>query len=210
MISDAYKNALLKIEKSEIYSFNINIADTIDEAKLKITNSVKQEGYHLVLLDVKLPISKDGTLLSGEDLGVYIKEVLPECKILVSTTYNDNYRINNILRSINPNGFLIKDETAPDQFIDAIKTVLDDNPCYSATVVKLLRKHISNDFFLDKIDRQLLYEISLGTKTVDLPGIIPLSIGGIERRKRQLKEIFNIPGQDDKALIQIAKEKGFI
>jgi hypothetical protein len=44
----------------------------------------------------------------------------------------------------------------------------------------------------------------------DLPKILPLSIAGIEKRKRNLKVIFDVEGQDDKALIMVAKEKGFI
>jgi len=209
MISDAYEKALIKIDKSSVYNFEIDIANTIDDALDRIKRKDGQS-YQLYLLDVKLPASSNGEFFSGEDLGVYIKELYPEAKILISTTFNDNYRINNILRSINPHGFLIKDDTTPQDFINAIKTILDDLPYYSPKVTKLLRKHITNDFYLDKIDRELLYHLSLGTKTVDLPNLVPLSIGGIERRKRHIKELFNIPGEDDKTLIQLAKEKGFI
>jgi len=46
---------------------------------------------------------------------------------------------------------------------------------------------------------------------IDLPTILPMSRSGIERRKRQLKELFNVTKrEDDKALVEAAKEKGFI
>lgn len=35
-------------------------------------------------------------------------------------------------------------------------------------------------------------------------------MGGIERRKRKLKEIFNARERDDSQLIQLAREKGFV
>jgi hypothetical protein len=63
-----------------------------------------------------------------------------------------------------------------------------------------------NDFLLDKIDRRLLYQLSIGTKTTDLPEILPPSIAGVEKRKRN----FNVSNLDDKGLITIVKEKGFI
>ena len=63
---------------------------------------------------------------------------------------------------------------------------------------------------MDKIDRQILYELSIGTKTKDLPNIVPLSIAGIEKRKRILKRVFDVEYQGDKALITKAREKGFI
>jgi hypothetical protein len=44
----------------------------------------------------------------------------------------------------------------------------------------------------------------------DLPNIIPLTIAGIERRKRKLKEAFNTQNDDDKELLEIARKKGFI
>jgi hypothetical protein len=44
----------------------------------------------------------------------------------------------------------------------------------------------------------------------ELPNILPLSIAGIEKRKRQLKKIFDVSSLEDKQLIIVAKEKGFI
>jgi hypothetical protein len=37
-----------------------------------------------------------------------------------------------------------------------------------------------------------------------------MSIAGIERRKRQLKEMFNVEESEDRELILKAKEMGFI
>ena len=50
----------------------------------------------------------------------------------------------------------------------------------------------------------------MGGRTVELPSILPMSIAGVERRKRHIKEAFGISGQDDRALVKIAREKGFI
>tara|TARA_R110002049_G_C8991515_1_gene549089 strand:+ start:231 stop:452 length:222 start_codon:yes stop_codon:yes gene_type:complete len=73
-----------------------------------------------------------------------------------------------------------------------------------------MRKQVSNDIVIDEIDRRILYELSRGTKMSELPQIIPLSISGIEKRKRVLKELFNLDQKDDRGLIRIAEEKGFI
>ena len=211
LIIEAYKNALLYIEQhNKNFSFVINIAHTCDVALTKIKFSVKDHPFDLIFLDIKIPPSLDGEILSGEDLGIKINELLKEVRIIVSTTYNDNYRVNNILKNVNPDGFLIKNDIDPEELVTAIKTVLVDPPYYSKTVIKLLRKHVFHDFILDKVDRQILYELSIGTKMKNLPDMIPLSIAAIERRKRHLKEVFYTSGQDDKALILMAKEKGFI
>lgn len=77
-------------------------------------------------------------------------------------------------------------------------------------MIKLLRDQIVNDFVLDNYDRKILYELSIGKRMKDLPKLIPLSIAGIEKRKRNLKRMFNVKKMDDRELLISAKEKGFI
>ncbi len=172
-------------------------------------NKRKKE-VDLIFLDIQLPPSDDRKLLSGEDLGLRINKSLPEAKIIVSTTFNDNYRVHNILKSLSPTGFLIKNDITPEELIEAIDTVINDPPYYSKSIIKLLSKQITNNFLLDSIDRKILYELSIGTKMKDLPNIVPLSIAGIEKRKRHLKIVFNVDSTDDRGLLLKAREKGFI
>jgi DNA-binding NarL/FixJ family response regulator len=212
LISDAYKSAFNYIEKEDVLiSFEIDVAFDCDSASKIITeNSKNNTTIDIIFLDMSLPASKDKTILSGEDLGVIIKNLLPKSKIIVSTSYNDNYRIYSIFKNINPEGFLIKNDTTPKELVTAIKEVIREPPYYSKTVGKLIRKQFANNYTLDDIDRKILHELSKGTKMKDLPAIIHLSISGIEKRKLHLKQIFNIVGTDDKKLILLAKEEGFI
>jgi len=211
LISDSYKDAFLDVStKNEHIEFNIDIANNCDIADEKIKIASLGDGLDIVFLDIRLPPSSDKKILSGEDLGIKIRKMIPSAKIIIATTFNDNYRIHSIYDSINPDGFLIKNDITDKDVVNAIRAVIIDNPYYSTTVVKLMRKHISNSFRVDPTDRQILYQLSIGTKMKDLPGIIHLSMAAIEKRKRILKEQFNIEGQEDKVLIAIAKEKGFI
>jgi DNA-binding NarL/FixJ family response regulator len=157
-----------------------------------------------------LPTSKDIEILCGEDLGRKIKDVLPKTKIIISTMLNDNYRVYCLLKSLNPEGFLIKSDLTPNILIAAIDAVLKSIPYYSQSVLKLLRKQVSNDVLLDTIDRKILFELSIGTKMNEIPNALPLSIAGIEKRKRRLKQVFDMKTSSDKELLHIAREKGFI
>tara|TARA_R110002073_G_scaffold336490_1_gene533987 strand:+ start:10267 stop:10953 length:687 start_codon:yes stop_codon:yes gene_type:complete len=212
LITEAYKSAFQFVSKQDdSYSFAIDVAHNCDDAIKAIEVYLKSENnLDIVFLDISLPPSEDGKILSGEDLGLKINESMPETKIIVSTTFNDNYRIHSIFKNINPDGFLIKNDITPQELVTAIKEVINEPPYYSKTVVKLLRKQLSSEFVLDNIDRKILYELSIGTKTKDLPNVVPLSTPGIDKRKRHLKQIFNIQSFDDRELILVAKEKGFI
>ncbi|PKQ45972.1 response regulator [Confluentibacter flavum] len=211
LITEAYKKAFSQISlKNPKLNFKISTANNCDAAYLKINEASKQQGLDIILLDIKLPPSKEGILLSGEDLGLKIIELLPNSKIIVSTTFNDNYRINSIFKSLNPEGFLIKNDLNPNELVLAMESIIEGNPYYSKSVIELMRKLTSNDFLIDAIDRKLLYELSKGTKMSQLPDIIPLSISALEKRKRVLKEIFNLTDKEDRDLFRIAEEKGFI
>jgi DNA-binding NarL/FixJ family response regulator len=212
LISDAYKAAFLSISKiNTSIIFDIETANDCDSANLLIEEySIKKKKLDIVFLDIKLPPSKFGEILSGEDLGIKINDLLPNTKIIVSTTLNDNYRIHSVFKNINPDGFLIKNDISSKELLETINVVLTDPPYYSKTVIKLLRKQVSNEFLLDSIDRKILYQLSIGTKMKELPIMIPLSIAGIEKRKRLLKQVFNTKTSDDRELLFYAKEKGFI
>ncbi len=212
LITNAYKSAFNNVEKhDESLSFNIDVAYDCDTANMKIESySTNNMNLDIVFLDISLPPSKDKTILSGEDLGLKINKLIPHTKIIVSTSFKDNYRIHSIIKSLDPDGFLTKNDIKPITLTEAINNVIQDPPYYSKTVTKLLRKEVTNDFLLDAIDRKLLYELSIGTMMKDLPKILKLSLPAIEKRKSRMKQIFDAVSPYDKELLQKSKEKGFI
>lgn len=210
LIAQSFTLALKNIENnSKGLKFTIKEVTTLDSAYSELSGE-HDIIFDLIFLDIKLPPSKDKDLLSGEDLGVEIRRLSPESKIIIATTYNDNFRLNNLFKSINPEGLLVKNDLKPDILVNAINDVLEGIPAYTKTVKLLLKKLVSSDVSLDQIDRKILYHLSIGARMFELPNRLLMSIGGIEKRKRSLKEAFGVTGKDDKALIKIAKAKGFI
>ncbi len=211
IICDSYKDAFIEVNKEfEELHIQVEVALDCESAREKIRNSWVEKGYDLVFLDIRLPASKDRKLVSGEDLGELIREVQPQAKIIVATTFNDTFRMQNIFKSLNPEGFLIKNDLDTKELTVAISHVIRGNPYYSSTVSALFRKQMSQPMNVDKIDRQMLYELSMGTRMKEMPQVVPLSMAGIEKRKRILKQKFDVEDQGDKALILKAREMGFI
>ncbi|MCV6629271.1 MAG: response regulator [Flavobacteriaceae bacterium] len=210
MIVEGYKNALLHSKSSDRIQ-QIDTAFNCDNALLLIEEAAtKNQNYEVLFLDISLPASKDGKILSGEDLGIKAKEISPNSRIIILTMLNDNFRLNSILKNVDPDGFLIKTDVTSDELVTAFETVLHRPPYYSSTISSLLRKQITNDFVLDDINRQILHQISIGTKVKDIPNFVDSSIASVERRKRQLKKLFKVEKDDDRALIEKAKERGFV
>ncbi len=212
LISEAYKQAFKTIENNDdTLFFEIIETKNCETAYTAInTHKTNNKKVDIVFLDIMLAQSKDAKIVSGEDLGVIIREAMPETKIIVSTFLNNNYRIHNIIKNINPEGFLIKNDVNSKSLVDAINRIMSNPPYYSKTVVEILRKNVSSKIMLDDIDRRILYELSIGSKMKELPDVIPLSKAGIEKRKRLLYSVFNIKENSDRQLIIKAKSSGFI
>ena len=113
--------------------------------------------------------------MSGEDLGIEIRKKSLDAKIIVITAFNDNFRLNNILKSFKPNAILVKNDIDSKKINEAIKTVLNGAPSYSTTVMNLIRNQMSYDIVLDNKDRLILYQLSFGTRMKELAKIVSLS-----------------------------------
>jgi two-component system response regulator NreC len=211
IIIDIYKKALLFV-KNEFSDIEFKIDDARDCASslLKVKNALETNSIDLVFLDISLPTSSKDRMFSGEDIGVFIRKYFLYAKIIVCTNYNDNLRLNNIIKAINPDGLLIKGDIEFKDIVESIKTVLNNETFYSKTVVNFLRSKMASDIVLCNYDIQILLEISTGAKMKELVELIPLSKAAIEKRKRRLKLVFNIHDDSDKKLVLAAREKGFI
>jgi DNA-binding NarL/FixJ family response regulator len=211
LIIDVYKNAIIQVMKElENTSFSIEISKTCVSAHQKIKKALLTTGIDVVFLDIQVPKDIENNIMSGEDLGREIRKFLPNTKIVVITTLMSNLRLSNILKTINPDGFLVKNDITFDDLTNALKRVLDQQTYYSQKVINLLRKKVYCDLTLDQYDIRLLHELSNGARMKDLLTILPFSKAGIEKRKRLLKLNFNVDHDGDRELILKARENGFI
>lgn len=207
IIIESYRNSIKAFEyQNEGCSFHVDSALGCDSALLLMM----QNNYDIAFLDIRLPASADGKFQSGEDIAKFIQAKYEGTKIIIITGHYDSLLLGKLLQHLNPDGLLFKGDVGSQMVSNALTSVLSNFPFYSPTILTLLRKKISSDIILNKNDKLLLYELAKGTKTKDLTNFLPLSIGGIESRKRFLKSLFETKGEDDSALIVAAKEKGFI
>lgn len=205
MILEGYLNVLSRV-KFQNYYLKIETTDSCDIAyeKLQSTN------FDIIFLDISFPLNNKNRISSGEDLGILIKREFPKLKIIILTVFEDSFRLLNLFSKLNPEGFLLKGETTSEELIRCLKKVLVSPPYYGSKISKLIHSGINQTFQIDKIDRIILHQLSLGTKTKDLTDHVHLSLRAIEDRKRKLKEIFGIAGKDNRALLDEARRSGYI
>lgn len=209
MIIEGYQNTLLYTKKDS-QELKIDIANNCDEAVAYIDKSLQTIPYDVLFVDISLPPSADGLMSSGEDLSEYARKVLPKAKIVILTMFNESFRIHNIIKTIDPEGFLIKSDLTSSELASAFQAVLHNPPFYSGTVNTHIRKSIANDIVIDEKNRKILHLLSQGIKTKNLASHLDISLSAVEKRKKQLREIFEVKDGQDETLLKKAKEKGFI
>lgn len=210
MIIEGYQNTLLATKKPN-QNLEIDIANDCEMANTLILKSSRgSHPYDICFFDISLPPSNDGTITSGEDLAKIAKVYLPDAKIVILTMFNESFRVHNIIKEINPDGMLIKSDLTSSELAEAFQSILINPPYYSSTVNNFLKSSSTSDIYVDEINRKILYLLSQGIKTKSLREYIDLSMSAIEKRKKQLKLLFNVEDGKDETLLSEAKQKGFL
>ena len=206
-IIQAYKNALDKYSLQG-YEFEVTQANNCKSGYENIVDSKKP--FDVAFFDISMPEYAEKGIYSGEDLATLMKKEMPGCKVILLTMHTELLKINNIIKNINPNGLIIKNDLTFDELIFAFDKIINNESYYSQTVIKLVGQAQYNNIELDAFDKQILFHLSKGVKTKDLPQYIPLSLSAIEKRKLNVSEILEVIGGSDIDLINEAKTKGVI
>lgn len=210
MIIEGYQNTIL-FTKKDNQELKIDIANNCDQAIAAMNKSLQNElPYDILFVDISLPPSTDGSMNSGEDLAEYARRVLPNAKIIILTMFNESFRIHNIIKTINPEGFLIKSDLTSSELASAFQAVINNPPFYSGTVNSHIRKAIISDIVIDDKNRKILHLLSQGIKTKNLASHLDISLSAIEKRKKQLRDIFEVNDGQDETLLNQARKKGFV
>ena len=207
VVLEACKSALTNLN-NDSNKVTIDCARSCDSAIKYIKNSP----YDVLFLDINLPESSDGKIIDGEDLALFVKALLPDAKIVILTGISENHRISSILKTVNPSGLLIKTDINSSELLTAVNTVIYNPPYYSSTVRKFLRNQVIVGAHepLDEINRKIIFYIAKGVKTKNLVDFVHLSLSAIEKRKSFIKEVLEIEHGDDAAIVEKAKQLGYI
>lgn len=208
-IIEAYKNAIKKYSLQGLEFVVTQANDCKSGYELIEGNNAKE--FDLAFFDISMPEYAEKGIFSGEDLAVLLRNRPTPCKIILLTMHTELLKINSIIKNVNPDGLIIKNDLTFDELIFAIDKILNDGNYFSQTVIKLIGQSTqSTTIELDIFDKQILRQLAKGIKTKDLPDSIPLSLSAIEKRKLNIRELLDLNDASDIDLIRVAKDRGII
>ena len=206
-IIQAYKNALNKYSEQGI-EFNVTQANDCKTGYELITD--ENNDFHLAMFDVSMPEYTEKNIHFGEDLAKLMTERMPECRIILLTMHVEFDKINSIIKNVNPNGLVIKNDITFNELIFALDKILKNEKYYSQTVVTMFGQSDFNILELDSLDKQILVHLSNGFESQQITRHVPLKVDIIEFRIERLKELFNIKGATHIELVKLARLRGII
>ena len=205
-IIEGYKNAITRYNPDQ-YEFFISQAHDC-RSGYDIIEDNNTPVFDIAFLDISMPAYEEKDIFSGEDLAKLLSVKMPSCKIILLTMYTELLKIKTIIRAIQPNGLIIKNDLTFEELLLAFDKVMKNEKYYSQSVVKMLNQSTHNAIEIDQYDKQILVHLSNGVSSNDMLPNIPISLNAIEKRKKHLKELLKIRSGSDEDLIKEARSKG--
>ena len=205
--SDAYINLISKANDDNKYTFS---KATNCKIAFKNIESILTKGKTLdmALVDINLPPYEEEKILSGIDLAVLIRSKFPLCKIIMQTMHSEHLILNRVLKSVNPEGFISKNDIDFSTFPDIFFKIKSGQNYFSPTITNSLQEFIHRIISWDDYDSQIILLLEKGIQTKIMPNYIDLSLSTIEKRKASIKrQLGNQKITDEELIITCKKLK---
>lgn len=161
------------------------VIDTVGSGK-EVVESIRRHIPDIILMDVRMPD------MDGVQCTKFVKEVYPEIKVIVLTTFDDDEYIFSALK-YGANGYLLKGVSL-DELTSAIKTVLQGgaifNPNVASKVTKIFSEMAKNNIVAERIhdedlpnlsdtEWKIIQQVSQGLSNKEIAEILKFTEGTI-------------------------------
>jgi DNA-binding NarL/FixJ family response regulator len=200
---------IISEEKNFFKNARITIAHDCNEAFEVILNATnKNEAFDLAIIDYNLPPYKEEKILSGADLAILVAKNFPKCKTAIITSHYEILIIYDLLRRVNPQGLISKNDINTDNLCDMIKEIMNGASYKSPQIQACIKEVWTKDLIFDDYNRKILLYLSKGYRIKELERVIMLSGSAIQKRIVKLKKVFK--AQDERELLKKIFEQGFL
>jgi len=188
LICSIYQNILKALfNEGEIPYHQVHIASNTDTALAYVLES---QGMHRTLnfcvLDYGMGSGLRLESAKSVVLGLKIKALFPNCKILMTSAISDGYVLQDVLGRLNPEGFLIKSDIDIEALKRHIVAVLEGQMVYGKKVTQFIRESSEILKDLDDRDLKIIQFMDVGLSLSEIADRIGLSLSGVEYRKRRI------------------------
>ena len=195
---------MIQIFEADEKTFEIGEAENGSEAMQKI----REEHWDMVLLDIALPGKR------GSEVLTQIKQERPKLPVLILSSYPEDQYAVRLIRS-GAVGYLNK-QSAPEQLIEAIKTVAEGKKYINTKVANLLAESLADPKGNDQnqvphaklSDREfhVFMELALGKPLINISDELCVSIKTVSTYRTRLLEKMKMKSNAELTLYAIRNQ----
>ena len=193
------------------YRFKFYVKTKYTDA-IEALEKFKIEGAQMdiIILNIDINYRNSFGLILVKKYTKKIKNYFPETKIIITTSRNENFRINQIVKNKNTFGIIIENQTSENELNKLFHHVFSSKEYVPKTVLSIINKYRLNFIDLDEINYHILYFLNIGIKSNYLQNYIPLSNSAIEKRKYKLKDEYGYGKCSDEQLVKEAIKRDIL
>ena len=206
---DSYKTLLSNIKSNRNASFLLAY-DSKEAYQIISDLKNSQIPIDFAFVDISLPPYEEKKIFSGSDLALLIKDFFPLCKIIIISMHKEPLWVNQVYKSVDPQGFIAKSDIDYKSFPEIFESIEKNETYYSNSIKESQRVMVQKNINWDDTDSKILQCLAEGIKTVHLPKFVPLSLSAIEKRKANIKKQLMLGSGSDKEMIDVAKKLGLL
>lgn len=168
----------------------------------------KQIIYDLILIDLDIVTSKKSPVSSCRQLVLWIKKLMPEAKIILTTRNTEYLPVYDIWKLLQPDGFAIKNDLNTNSIIDMIYQVVNGFIYKSPFVEECICKIWENEMLVEDYNRMIIYYLNMGYKTIEIQDLMSISQSAVQKRIVKMNKAFGVVDRNE-LLIEI-KRLGYL
>lgn len=211
LMAEGIVGALKQIsENYDISSFN-----SCDEAFEHLVEAKETQPYSILFTDLSFEnVDEDTVIDGGESLIRSVRNEEIPVKIGVITGHTETNRVFNVIKNLNPDAYILKNQCTKDELSFAINQMMKGVPFYSHEIHQKILKRNVIQIQMDEVAIQILKQLPKQSKIINLEGMIKKSDGkymkirAIENKLANLRIDLNAKNNTD--LVLKAKELGII
>ena len=211
LMADGIVGALSQISEGyDIITFN-----SCDEAFEHLFEAADKNPIDILFTDLSFENTDEDTIIDGgESLIRKVREEGIPLKIGVITGHTETNRVFNVIKNLNPDAYILKNQCTKDELTYALQQMKRDIPFYSHEIHHKIMKRNVVQIQMDDVAIQILKQLPKQSKIINLEGKIKKSDGkymkirAIENKLANLRIDLNAKNNTD--LVLKAKELGII
>lgn len=203
IITDSFQKLLFTKFGDKISVIAVN---TLQEGYQQIFEKKRKGYFDVVSLDISMPAYVEKNINDGVDFGKLIRKSDPDIKIIIISGHYNIAQVNEIIKYVDPVIFTAKSDLDGDLFLNIFEKVFNNSSFKSKEIKRTLKG--STD--LNTQNLNIIVLLSQGAKSKKIQEKLKMSRSTLQKRKVQIKTIFNIEAGNDDAIIAEARKRNLI